>query len=645
MGASMRIIRAALFASACLAISVIAPEARAQGCGTQNPNCVVPTAPLGTSTNQAASTKFVQQALAGSMPLPQAKIYIGSLAGIAVAQTLSGAGDCTVSLAVNGVATIVCTKTNGVSFAPSATTDATNASNIASGTLANARYAAVNLAAGNVNGGVAGTLPFTNLPTLPADNIAANPTAGTAIMQALALVNCSTALTYSTSTHTFGCNGSSGVSLPFIGTAPSGDMAATIQAGVTAGGSYVIPCGATWNVGSTITVGAQGLDLAGQAAGCATIHLTANVPLFSCSSQSAQVVLKDLIITGTAANFNGTINITDSGQQALAISDCPNVLVQNVVATNLSGAAFDCQAPSSSFATTAAPRFNNVSVFNSYVGFYPRNSCEYANFSSVIARNNIFGMRVLAGNIVVGNFQFVYNITNIQVVGQTNPNPCHGVFSNGAANHGVSYNLDVLSCGVGQDFVGVHFLADGGGSLTTGGLIRIANSKGVNITGGEMGSNIQIVQADPNTGLTTSAGQNRLGQAYIRNDITGFTNPSIGYAGGLTIVDTFDPSGFWSQNTSGTITSGALALATSAITSGACTSAQTATATGIATTDTIVATFSGDPTATTGYIPATSGMLTIIGYPTANAVNFKVCNNTAASITPGAVTVNWRVVR
>jgi hypothetical protein len=36
-------------------------------------------------------------------------------------------------------------------------------------------------------------------------------------------------------------------------------------------------------------------------------------------------------------------------------------------------------------------------------------------------------------------------------------------------------------------------------------------------------------------------------------------------------------------------------------------------------------------------------MLTIISYATANTVNFKVCNNTTGSITPGAISLNWRV--
>lgn len=93
------------------------------------------------------------------------------------------------------------------------------------------------------------------------------------------------------------------------------------------------------------------------------------------------------------------------------------------------------------------------------------------------------------------------------------------------------------------------------------------------------------------------------------------------------------------------IASGTSALGTSAIASAACATVVTTAATGVATTDVITAGFNGDPTGVTGYAASTSGMLTIVVYPSANNVNFKVCNNTGASITPGAITLNWRVVR
>jgi hypothetical protein len=94
-----------------------------------------------------------------------------------------------------------------------------------------------------------------------------------------------------------------------------------------------------------------------------------------------------------------------------------------------------------------------------------------------------------------------------------------------------------------------------------------------------------------------------------------------------------------------TIANGTSALGTGAISSATCATVVTTTATNVATTDTLLASFNGDPTAVTGYIPATAGMLTIIAYPTSGNVNFKVCNNTTSSITPGAITLNWRVVR
>jgi hypothetical protein len=95
----------------------------------------------------------------------------------------------------------------------------------------------------------------------------------------------------------------------------------------------------------------------------------------------------------------------------------------------------------------------------------------------------------------------------------------------------------------------------------------------------------------------------------------------------------------------GTIASGTIALATAAIGSGVCATEQTVTATGTATTDTVIASFNQDVSAVTGYTPSTSGTLRIDVYPKSGQIGLRVCNATAASITPGAVTLNFRVVR
>jgi hypothetical protein len=89
------------------------------------------------------------------------------------------------------------------------------------------------------------------------------------------------------------------------------------------------------------------------------------------------------------------------------------------------------------------------------------------------------------------------------------------------------------------------------------------------------------------------------------------------------------------------VAKGTAALGTSSISSGLCATAVSVTGSGITTTDVLGWGFNGDPTSTIGYEPGTTGMLTIIAYPTSGNANFKVCNNTAASITPGAVTLNW----
>jgi hypothetical protein len=94
------------------------------------------------------------------------------------------------------------------------------------------------------------------------------------------------------------------------------------------------------------------------------------------------------------------------------------------------------------------------------------------------------------------------------------------------------------------------------------------------------------------------------------------------------------------------IANGTFVLGTSAIGSGSCATVVTVSASGVATTDVVGVGFNSDPTAVTGYgASATGAVLTIYPYPTSNNVNVKVCNSSGSSITPSAMTLNWKVTR
>ena len=99
-----------------------------------------------------------------------------------------------------------------------------------------------------------------------------------------------------------------------------------------------------------------------------------------------------------------------------------------------------------------------------------------------------------------------------------------------------------------------------------------------------------------------------------------------------------------------TVASGTAALlntpsGTTAINTGSCATTISVAATGVLSTDNIQADFNTSPLSVVGFGGGSSGLLTILKWPTAGYVNFAECNYSGASITPGAMTLNWRVVR
>jgi hypothetical protein len=135
-------------------------------------------------------------------------------------------------------------------------------------------------------------------------------------------------------------------------------------------------------------------------------------------------------------------------------------------------------------------------------------------------------------------------------------------------------------------------------------------------------------------------------------NLGGFSSPMTVTAGDTVTLTLLDQTATWTVTGTTPSSSGAVrgttALATSSISSGACQtvtagSVNSSAATGATTASKIIWTPATSLQTVTGYKASTSGALSIDAYPTAGYVNFNVCNGTASSITPGALTLNWEL--
>jgi hypothetical protein len=170
------------------------------------------------------------------------------------------------------------------------------------------------------------------------------------------------------------------------------------------------------------------------------------------------------------------------------------------------------------------------------------------------------------------------------------------------------------------------------------------NYEYMNNAGGTMKMVLSGADINPVTGIVSKIN----GQSIsLANSLTTTGNFAMNLTCGAACTPTI-PSG--TTKLTQTVDYGTAALPASAVASQACNSELTLTDTGgtianVATTDNVMVDFNGDPTASTGFVPLTTGMLTIIKYPKSGGVGIKVCNNTGGSITPTALTLNYRVTR
>jgi hypothetical protein len=252
--------------------------------------------------------------------------------------------------------------------------------------------------------------------------------------------------------------------------------------------------------------------------------------------------------------------------------------------------------------TLAKGRLLGTVVYTDQANSYSAGSKQTVSASATTAGFNFAGVTANPSSPATGDVWLRSDLSHIH-------------FYDGSAARSLMTTADVLASGQMPTFTG---------DVSNSGLtMTVTRINGTSLAGLATG----ILKNTTTTGVPSIA---TAGTDYLTPS-TGVTsvNSSTGAITGVTK----------------TIASGTLAMGTSAIASGACSSAETATATGVVTTDVVTASFNGDPTGVTGYTPSTNGALSIAVYPGTDQILAKACNATSASITPGSLTLNWRVAR
>lgn len=246
----------------------------------------------------------------------------------------------------------------------------------------------------------------------------------------------------------------------------------------------------------------------------------------------------ELVGNGSSYTVHPSTQVLDGAQAGIYLNGSDNYDIDgNIVIRNIKGTGLKAEQTAGGWKHNGKVR--GVTVKDSYRGFWLTNRAEYMTLTDINASDNVFGIQVDSGNDTFVNAKTVFNSIGVKVCGSINSycngaNHAHGVFVGLESNHNY-YNLVIVDVATGQTFSGSHFIAGQSGS--NAGIIQIINSKGLIISGGQIGSTFTTIDA---TSTILIQGN------YMRPGLTGSIPVNPG--GVLISKDNFSETGLWVGN-------------------------------------------------------------------------------------------------
>jgi hypothetical protein len=269
--------------------------------------------------------------------------------------------------------------------------------------------------------------------------------------------------------------------------------------------------------------------------GKVTITTTSNAPIFNLSGCN-NVSLRgnfELVGNGSSYTTHPSSQIVDGGQSGIYLNNSTDISIDgNIEIRNMRGSGIRAENTTLTSPSVWHPNITISGIYahDNYHGIRTYNKAEYIIISNSLMSRNLFGFFIDSGNITVSNSIATDNSNGVAL--RNGVNGGHGSFTGLLANHNY-YNLSVSGVSVGHSFVGCFFLSDQSG--LSAGAIQIINSKGINLIGGQIGSNITV----------DATSQLSLQSNYIR---TTLSNINVSTGAVLISKGNFTETGLWAGN-------------------------------------------------------------------------------------------------